>query len=169
MTEENKDAAGSQDQSPYKLVVKYIYLKDLSFESPRPIEQLEQTGEQPEINVHLQIETRALGEADSYEVLLGVTVTANRAGTEETLYLIEVKQGGVFVVQGFTGKELEATLNIYCPNILFPYVREAVSGMVERGGFPQLLLRPINFEAFYEQQMKKRSVNIAEADSSAEH
>lgn len=131
-----------------------IYIKDLSFESPRPAESLLKPIEGSDVNFQLNAENREV-EDGVYEVVLIVTVTVSKENS--ALYLVEVKQAGLFVLKGLQPQELAAALNTHCPGILFPYAREVVSSMVERGGFPQLLLKPINFEAVYRQYLEKHS------------
>jgi preprotein translocase subunit SecB len=88
-----------------------------------------------------------------YEVLLTVTITVKSSDT--TAYLVEVKQAGIFSLAGFTEQEMGPMLGSYCPNILFPYARETVSDIVARGGFPQMLLAPVNFDALYAQHLQQ--------------
>lgn len=150
--EENKPENDQQKKPQFTLLK--IYLKDLSFESPRPVETLLKPVERADINFQLNSETRKVSEG-IYEVVLTVTVTARKE--EAVLYLVEVKQAGVFTLKDFSEEEFKAMINSYCPNILFPYAREVVSSMVERGGFPQLLLKPINFDALYMQHLEKQT------------
>lgn len=145
-------ANGSQ-----QFALQKIYLKDLSFESPRPIESLNETSERLKVNLNLNSDSRQAGK-DMYEVVLTVTVTADFEKKDDTLYLIEVKQAGLFGLKGFSDEELNAVLHATCPNILYPYARETVSTIVERGGFPQLLLKPMNFDTLLEKQMQDRAV-----------
>jgi preprotein translocase subunit SecB len=91
---------------------------------------------------------------DAYEVVLNLTVTV-KAG-EKTAFLIEVHQGGIFAIKGFTKDKLSYMLNSYCPNILFPYARETVSSIVTRGGFQALWLSPLNFDALYAQRLQQQ-------------
>ncbi|HEX7028900.1 MAG TPA: protein-export chaperone SecB [Gammaproteobacteria bacterium] len=158
MSEDNKPET-KQDNKPHFALQK-IYLKDLSFESPRPVETLLKTVERADINFQLNSDVRRPAE-DVYEVTLTITVTARKEDT--VLYLVEVKQAGLFTLGNFPEEELAAMLNSYCPAILFPYAREVVSSMVERGGFPQLLLKPINFDAIYLQYLEKQAQQKATA------
>lgn len=151
--ETNRKPETNQDKKPH-FVLQKIYLKDLSFESPRPVESLLKTVDRADINFQLNSDVRRPAE-DVYEVTLTITVTARRE--DSVLYLVEVKQAGLFTLANFSDEELVAMLNGYCPGILFPYAREVVSSMVERGGFPQLLLKPINFDALYLQHLEKQA------------
>lgn len=152
MSEENKPES-DQAKKP-QITLQRIYLKDLSFESPRPVESLLKPVEQADINFQLNSEVRKPAE-NIYEVTLMITVTARRE--ETVLYLVEVKQAGLFTLKDFPEQELAAILTSYCPGVLFPYAREVVSSMVERGGFPQLLLKPINFDALYLEHLEKQT------------
>lgn len=159
MKNEESKPEHDQQKKPQFTLLK-IYLKDLSFESPRPVETLLKPVERADINFQLNSETRRVSD-DIYEVVLTVTVTARKE--EAVLYLVEVKQAGVFTLKDFSEEEFKAMINSYCPNILFPYAREVVSSMVERGGFPQLLLKPINFDALYMQHLEKQTQETAPA------
>jgi preprotein translocase subunit SecB len=129
-----------------------IYIKDLSFESPRPVELLLKPIDQSEVNFQIKVDNRKV-EDGLYEVVLMATVTVTRE--KSALYLIEVKQAGLFVLNNFPEQELAVMLNTYCPGILYPYAREVVSSMAERGGFQQLLLKPMNFDSIYRQYVEK--------------
>ena len=94
-----------------------------------------------------------------------MTVTAKDEQEEKTFYLIEVKQAGIFTVKGIEGEERGQLLGAYCPNLLFPYVREAVSDLVAKGSFPQMVLQPINFDALYQQQRQQQA---AQAEAKGE-
>ena len=96
-------------------------------------------------------------------------MTASALQGEETVYLVEIKQAGVFTLQGFEDKQqLQQVLATFCPSNLFPYAREAISGLVEKGGFPQLLLQPINFDALYQQHLQKLQAT-QQADTEVAH
>jgi len=129
-----------------------IYIKDLSFESPRAVESLLKPFERSDVNFQIKAENRKVEEG-VYEVVLMATVTVSKENSP--LYLIEVKQAGLFLLNNFPEPELAVMLNVYCPSILYPYAREVVSNMTERGGFPQLLLKPVNFDAIYRQYAEK--------------
>jgi preprotein translocase subunit SecB len=127
-----------------------IYLKDISYEAPgAPRVFLRQ--EAPDITVQLGIGHRPL-ESDQgfFEVVL--TVTVNAKHKENTIFLVEVQQAGVFRITGVAGEALARALEIACPHVLLPFVRETVNELVGKGGFPQLLINPVNFEALYEQK-----------------
>jgi preprotein translocase subunit SecB len=127
-----------------------IYVKDVSFETPHS-PQIFQEQWKPKVNMDISNTARSLS-TGQYEVVLAVTVKVTFE--ERNVYLIEIHQAGIFRMSGFTDEILDRMLATACPNILFPFAREMVSDIVIRGGFPQLLLAPINFEALYLQQMK---------------
>lgn len=133
-----------------------IYVKDVSFESPNsPAIFMEQI--QPQIQMDLNIASNPLAEG-IYEVVLSITVTAKTQ--DKTAFLVELKQAGAFGLKGFDDDTLGPMLGIYCPNLLFPYAREAISNLVTRGGFPQLLLEPVNFEGLYAQHMQQQNPTV---------
>ena len=128
-----------------------IYTKDISFESPNSPSIFQTTADdkRPEAKIDIEVATVAVGE-HVYECVLKLTVTANMGG--KSAYLVEIQQAGLFGLSGFKDEELHQMTGIYCPNVLLPFARESIADLVKRGGFPQLLLKPINFEALYSQQ-----------------
>ena len=125
-----------------------IYVKDISLEIPHaPQIFLERDNPQIDVQLHTLAESFEKG---LFEVVVAATVTARIA--EKVMFLIEVKQAGVFQVHNLPGKELEQVLAVMCPNTLFPFLREAVSDVSVRAGFAPVLLNPINFEVLYQQQ-----------------
>jgi preprotein translocase subunit SecB len=135
--------------------IQRIYTKDLSFESPQSPKIFNNSEWKPEVNIELSVKNEKLAD-NTYEVLLLITVTLNHE--KKAVLITEVKQAGIFTVEGVEGEQLKHLLASYCPNILFPYAREVISDIVVRGGFPQLLLAPVNFDALYEES-KKRAAN----------
>ncbi len=142
----------SQENQERQFTLQRIYTKDLSFETPNTPEIFRQEW-RPQINVNIENKVQDLGEGN-IEVALTVTVTA-KVG-EKTAFLVEVTQAGIFLAAGIPEEEMGPLVGIYCPNVLFPYVREVVSDLVTRGSFPQFLLAPVNFEALYAQQMQQQ-------------
>ena len=129
-----------------------LFVKDVSFEVPSSKVFL---GEwKPEMDVQLNTETTRLDDTH-YEVAVTVTVTAKYA--DVTAFVAEVKQAGIFLISGVPEEQLTQLVGAYCPNILFPYVREAISDLVGRGSFPQLLLAPVNFDALFAQAQQQRA------------
>lgn len=127
-----------------------IYVKDVSYESPgAPLVFLKQAG--PQLDVQLGVARAGVPEAEGlHEVVLTVTVTAKEA--DKPVFLVEVQQAGLFRVRGMSGESLARALEVSGAYILLPFVREAVNDLVGKGGFPQLLINPINFDALYEQK-----------------
>jgi preprotein translocase subunit SecB len=127
-----------------------IYVKDLSFESPNvPAVFLQES--QPELNVQMNISHgRVEGQEGIFEAVLELTVSANQ--DDKTVFLAEVHQAGLFRIQGIPDDQMLPVLEINCPNILLPYAREIISSLVGHGGFPPLLVNPINFEALFQQR-----------------
>lgn len=138
-------------QGKQQFALQKIYLKDTSFETPNSPAIFTEKWE-PEVNIEIHTSGKQLAEG-VHEVVLALTVTATQG--DKTAYLVEVHQAGIFTVKGFELEEMGRMLGSYCPNILFPYVREAVSDIVARGGFPQLLLTPVNFDALYAQHRQQ--------------
>ena len=145
---ENQATESVSEQTQPVFGIEKIYVKDMSLEVPNaPAVFLQR--EAPQIAVELSNAANKL-EDGLYEVTLTVTVTSKVE--DKTVFLVEVAQSGIFQVRNIPDENLEPIIAITCPNILFPYAREAVSDMVTRAGFPPVLLSPINFEALYAQQ-----------------
>ncbi len=153
MTEELKETNQGQDQEQGQFALMRIYLKDASFEVPGAPKVFLNPWN-PEITIQLGTETNALDE-DNYEVVLSLTVSANNQGS--VAFLIEIKQAGIFLVKSFPEPQKTGLLGSYCPSVLFPYAREAISDLVGKGSFPQLLLAPINFDSLLAQKQMELS------------
>lgn len=131
--------------------VEKLYIKDASYESPNVPHIFTEKQVQPDLHMQMNIEHGVLNEAEgTYEVVLAVTATAK--SQETVIFLAEAHQAGLFRIVGVPPQELSRVLEIACPNILLPFVREVINEMVTKGGFPQLLLNPVNFEALYLQK-----------------
>lgn len=134
-----------------QFAVQRIYTKDLSFESPNAPEIFR--GEwKPQNELNLNTKVNRLAD-QAYEVVLSVTVTAKVA--DKTAFIVEVQQAGIFTLAGFSDQELGPMLGAYCPNLLFPYAREAVSDLVTKGSFPQLVLQHVSFDALFAQHQQE--------------
>jgi preprotein translocase subunit SecB len=131
--------------------IQKIYTKDMSFETPNSPNIFTEKWE-PSVDFNMGSNVGSL-ENSLYEVALTLTITVKSA--DKTAYLVEVNQAGIFALSGFTDQEMGPMLGSFCPNILFPYAREVVSDLVAKGGFPQLLLAPVNFDALYAQHMQQ--------------
>jgi preprotein translocase subunit SecB len=132
--------------------IEKIYVKDLSLEVPNAPHIFMAT-EPPQLEVQLSQNAQAVDGA-LHEVTLKVTVTA-KAG-DKTVFLVEVSQAGIFELRNIPQPDMEPILGMVCPNVLFPYVRETVSDLVNRAGFPPVLLAPVNFEAMYQQRVAEQ-------------
>lgn len=150
----------SQQQAP-QFALQRIYMKDISFESPKAPEIFQKQW-QPEVKLDLSTSNRPLEEG-LYEVVLSLTATVENGSEggasdkKETAFVTEVHQAGVFLAKGLDEEELHRTLGAFCPNILFPYAREAIDNLVLRGSFPPLMLAPVNFDALYMQAREQQS------------
>lgn len=144
--------APNQETGP-QLVLQKIYVKDLSFESPKAPEVFT-TNAAPTTQLNLRYGNRDIGQ-DNIEVTLTITVEAKDG--ETTLFLVELTQAGVFLMRGYDAEQKAQIVGSFCPNTLYPFAREAIAELVQRGGFPQLLLQPINFDALYAQALKERA------------
>ncbi len=140
----------SDNQQP-SFQIEKIYVKDLSLELPNA-PQVFMEPETPQLDVQINNEAAQLSDG-LFEVVVTVTVTARGAG--KTMFLVEAAQAGIFSIRGVPEQEIDPLLAIACPNILYPYVRETVSDLVVRGGFPPVLLAPVSFEALYQQRQQK--------------
>lgn len=155
MAEEQPTSAPPQKQ----LILQKIYVKDLSFESPKaPLVFTTNVSPQTQLNVRSSATQVA---PDTQEVTLTITVQAK--DKDSTLFLAEVAQSGIFLIQGYTAEELSILLGSFCPNTLYPFAREAVADLVTRGGFPPLLLQPLNFDAIYAQAVQDRAARTNSA------
>jgi len=139
--------------------IQKIYTKDISFESPNTPDIFASADFQPEINVQINTGHKGVGD-DNYEAVLTLTITAKQG--DKTAYLVEVQQAGVFTITGFEEDAKNGMLGAFCPETLFPFAREAVSDLVAKGGYPQLLLQPINFNALYTQHIQQQQAAAAQ-------
>lgn len=146
------DQAAAQQEKKGQFAIQRIFTKDVSFESPNSPEVFRGQWK-PQVNMDLNTRSNKLDE-NIYEVVLTITVTAKNE--DKTAFLAEVQQGGIFQIDGLEGPALHQTLGAFCPNLLFPYAREAVDGLVTKGSFPALMLAPVNFEAIYAQSLQKK-------------
>lgn len=150
--------AEAQQAETRQVAIQKIYVQDSSLEVPNAPEIFTKEW-QPTVDVQLNTGVKQLSE-DMHNVVITVTVTAKLG--DQTAYLVEVKQGGVFLVRGFAdAAEQAAVLGAYCPNLLFPFARETVADLVAKAGFPHFLLQPVNFDALYQQ-------HVAQANGASE-
>lgn len=150
--EATNGAAGPEAATPAQFNVQKIYLKNVSFEAPNaPAVFQEQAQPQLQLNLNQKV---ARFEDSVYEVVLTITLTCTI--NEKTAYLAEVEQAGVFGLAGFDESGLDMMLGAHCPNVLFPYARQALGDLIAHGGFPPFLLQPLNFDAIYADQLRRR-------------
>ena len=139
-----------------QISIQKIYTKDFSFESPQAPTVFTKADWEPKTNLNLRSSHNEIGE-NNYEVILTLTVETKHE--DKTLFLVELHQAGIFNVAGYEGEELEAVLGSFCPNTLFPYAREIIASVVTKGGFPEFVLQPINFDALFSQSKKMAADN----------
>jgi preprotein translocase subunit SecB len=144
MADDNNANAATATSTAPNLALQGVYLKDCSYEAPQGPRA--DTNWQPQINLDLATTSNAI-QGDLREVVLTVTVSAKQ--NDKTLFLVEVKQAGAFLMENLSEEEAKRAIASVCPGVLFPYARSMVSQLVSQGGFPQLLLPPVNFDALY--------------------
>ncbi|MEQ5835375.1 protein-export chaperone SecB [Marinobacter sp. R17] len=156
---ENQQAAGNENANPDQpqFALQRIYIKDLSFESPNS-PTIFQEQWQPQVNLDLNTSHTKVSD-NQYEVVLSMTITAKIE--EKVAYIVEIQQAGVFMVKGIEGPQLGQMLGAYCPTILFPYARESIDTIVNKGSYPGLMLAPVNFDAIYAQALKRQQEEAA--------
>jgi len=144
--------------------IQRIYLRDASLETPGA-PQIFTEQWRPEVSLQLNTSQQSV-EADTYEVVLHLTLTAKMG--DKTIYLVEIQQAGLFVLTGFSQAQMGPMLGAFCPNVLFPYARESLDSLITRGGFPPLYLKPVNFDALYQQTQKAKQQKQQSAVSSGQ-
>ncbi len=164
MADEDVQAAQADQPPQQQFVMQRIFAKDLSFESPSSPNIFKKQW-QPKVNVELNTKSDLIDEQGNYEVVLTVTITSKI--DDETAYLVEVQQAGIFFITGFEGEDLRRILGTAAPNILFPYARENIDSVCVKGGFPPVMLAPVNFEALYQQALTQAQNQAAEGGAEA--
>ena len=154
MAEENQ-VAENTEQTPVEFQIQRIYIKDVSFEAPNLPTIFHQEWKQ-QLGFELDTETVQVDE-DLYEVALHMTVSTTLEDSGDTAFICEVKQAGVFTIKGLEGIQLQHALASQCPTILFPYARELISNLVNRGTFPALNLSPVNFDALFVDYLERQA------------
>lgn len=168
MAEENKSngqaGAQQQGQSDKTVNIQRIYVKDFSFESPQSPDVFSWQDFGPKFNLNMATRTNQVKD-DLWEVILEITVEA--AQNDKAVFLAELQQAGLFLVQGFNAEEVGLVLGGFCPSQLYPYAREVITGMVVNGGFPAPQLQPVNFDQLYmrqrQQQQQAQQANTDQA------
>ena len=143
-----------------RLGVVKMYIKDFSFESPQAPGIFNVQEWNPNTNLNLRSSHTAINES-LHEIVLTVTVDAKDKDDDKTIFLIEVQQAGLFEISGYSEEEMGSLIGSFCPNVLYPFARECLASTVQRGGFPEFILQPINFDALYAQSVQQRSQEAA--------
>ncbi|WP_314870161.1 protein-export chaperone SecB [Aggregatibacter kilianii] len=154
MTEENKDVVSEEQETQAVLQIQRIYVKDVSFEAPNLPHIFNQEWK-PKLAFDLSTETIKLAD-DLYEVCLNISVETTLEDSDDVAFICEVKQAGVFTISGLDDMQMAHCLTSQCPNMLFPYARELVSNLVNRGTFPALNLSPVNFDALFVEYLQRQ-------------
>lgn len=144
---------GEKQAQENQFAIQKIYVKDISFESPEAPEAFNFQKWEPKISLNLNNAHQLISE-NVYEAVL--TITATVENEEKTAFLVEVQQAGVFTIAGFKNPDRNYIITSQCMNILFPYAREVISDLTSRGGFPPLIISPVNFDALYQQHIKQQ-------------
>ena len=139
-----------------QIVIQKLYIKDSSFESPNTPEVFRGAEWKPKTDLKLS-SSHVPFEDNTHEVTLTVTVEAK--DDDNVIFIAEIKQAGLFQISGYSEEDLEAIIGIFCPNTLFPYARETIANMIAKGGFPEFILQPINFDALYTESKKRAADN----------
>jgi len=156
MAEQDKAVAEKQ------LSITKIYVKDFSFESPQSPGVFRSNEWSPKTSLNLR-STHTPVDGDFHEVVLMISVEAKDG--DKTVFLVELHQAGLFEVTGHTPDEAGMLFGSFCPNILFPYARESISTIIQKGGFPEFVLQPINFDALYMQSMQQQQAQAASSET----
>jgi len=155
-------ADADEESSKSHFSIQKIYVKDVSFESPDTPKAFRFSKWEPKIDLNLNNAHSKIDD-NLYEAVLTITATVQHE--EKTAFLVEVQQAGIFAVAGFNDDEKKYLLGSQCMNILFPYARETISDLTTRGGFPPLLLSPVNFDALYQQHMQKQATEAEDTET----
>lgn len=153
-----------QQKAEKQITIQKIYLKDFSFESPNSPTVFTSGDWSPKTNLNLR-SSHTQCDADQSEVVLTITVEAKHE--DKTLFLVELHQAGLFHISGYDKEEFGMIVGSFCPNILFPYARESVAAVISKGGFPEFLLQPINFDALYAQSQQQREAEAGNVGGTA--
>ncbi len=151
-----------EQQVPDKqIAIQKIYIKDFSFESPKSPHIFQSQDWSPKTDLNLRSAHTSVAD-NTHEVVLSITIDAKE--DDKTVFLVELQQAGLFHIAGYTDDEFKAIIGSFCPNILFPYARESIAGMITKGGFPEFILQPINFDALYAQGLAQAEAGAQPAE-----
>lgn len=148
-----------QPQASQHFDIQKIYLKDVSLETPNSPAIFTEQQWQPQTEVQLETGATPVSQ-EMFEVVLTITVTSKLG--ERTAFLAEVQQAGLFVLRGFDDGQMGHMLHAFCPNVLLPFAREELNSLICKGGFPALLLNPINFDGLYLQRLQQQQAGTAD-------
>ncbi len=154
-----------QNDAQPQFALQRIYVKDISFESPNAPEVFQQQWK-PQINMDLNTSNKKVSETQ-FEVTVSLSITAKVE--ENVAFIVEIQQAGIFHITGIEGPQLAQTLGAFCPNVLFPYAREAVDSLVNKGSFPSLMLAPVNFDAIFAEAMRRKQEEAQQGEGAATH
>ena len=147
-----------------RLSVVKIYVKDFSFESPQAPTVFNAQEWAPKTNLNLRSAHSPVSDT-FHEVVLTITVEAKEKDSDKAIFLVELQQAGVFDISGYEKEEMGVLIGSFCPGVLYPYAREAIAGIIQKGGFPEFVLQPINFEALYAQSLEQQQAEAAAAET----
>lgn len=143
----------TENTNAQEFAIHRIFVKDLSYEAPNSPKSFKEEWN-PAVDLNLDT-THDFLEDNLYDVTLKVTTSVKLK--DDTIFIAEVHQAGIFLLNHFSDEQKDELLGSFCPNILFPYAREVISDVINRGGFPPLYLAPVNFEAIYQQRKQQKS------------
>lgn len=149
-----------QDQQEKRLSVAKVYVKDFSFESPQTPAIFNTQDWSPNTNLNLRSSHTPVTDS-LHEVVLTLTVDAKGKEDDKTIFLVELQQAGLFEISGYDKEEMGVVIGSFCPNVLFPYARESIANTIQKGGFPEFVLQPINFDALYQQSLQQQTEGAA--------
>lgn len=168
MSEQNQDVAKNEAQENQAVLqIQRIYVKDVSFEAPN-LPHIFQQEWKPKLSFDLSTEAKQIGE-DLYEVCLNVSAETTLEDSGDVAFICEIKQAGVFTISGLEDMQMAHCLTSQCPNILFPYARELVSSLVNRGTFPALNISPVNFDALFMDYLERQQAEAAQEENKDVH
>ena len=153
-------AEQDQQNAEKRLSVVKVYVKDFSFESPQTPAIFNTQEWSPNTNLNLRSSHTPVSDG-LHEIVLTLTVDAKGKDDDKTIFLVELQQAGLFEISGYDKDEMGVVIGSFCPNVLFPYAREAISNTIQKGGFPEFVLQPINFDALYQQSLQQQAEGTA--------
>lgn len=168
MSEKNQDVAKNEAQENQAVLqIQRIYVKDVSFEAPN-LPHIFQQEWKPKLSFDLSTEAKQLGD-DLYEVCLNISAETTLEDSGDVAFICEIKQAGVFTISGLEEMQMAHCLTSQCPNILFPYARELVSSLVNRGTFPALNISPVNFDALFMDYLERQQAESSQEENKDVH